>query len=172
MFKENQPELLDDIKDSFKMLEHNDFTENLNFGHGWIETVKCAVITDLSLIEKPTLWKSLTSIVRVESERYIKSTGVTQSETGYYISNLCRCQSIITCNQITLGNWKQCSLESLCGIQWRLKPQKSQKCSNELFYIQQIALNMIKKEKSKMGLKAKRFLAGWSQEYILKVLKF
>ncbi|MBS4056336.1 MAG: hypothetical protein KGZ82_03345 [Bacteroidales bacterium] len=84
MVKENQPDLLDDIRDSFKMLEHDDFIESLDFGHGRIKTRKCVVISDLSLIEKPALWKSLTCLVRVESERYLKTSGETQSETQYY----------------------------------------------------------------------------------------
>ncbi|MDO9028362.1 MAG: ISAs1 family transposase [Candidatus Roizmanbacteria bacterium] len=173
MVKENQSELLDDIKDSFKMLEHDDYTESLDFGHGRIETRKCAVITDLSLIEKPTLWKSLTSIVRVESERYIKSTGVTQSETRYYISSLCA-----DANQLLHAIRSHWGIEN--NAHWSLdvafnedsSRKRARNAAMNFSIINRLALNMIKKEESKMGLKAKRLLAGWSQEYILKVLKF
>lgn len=173
MVKENQSELLDDIKDSFKMLEHDDYNESLDFGHGRIETRKCAVITDLSLIEKPTLWKSLTSIVRVESERYIKSTGVTQSETRYYISSLCA-----DANQLLHAIRSHWGIEN--NAHWSLdvafnedsSRKRARNAAMNFSIINRLALNMIKKEESKMGLKAKRLLAGWSQEYILKVLKF
>jgi len=173
MVKENQPELLDDIKDSFKMLEHDGFTESLDFGHGRIETRKCAVITDLSLIEKPTLWKSLTSIARVESQRYIKSTGVTQSETRYYISSLCA-----DANQLLHAIRSHWAIEN--SAHWSLdvafnedsSRKRARNAAMNFSIINRLALNMIRKEDSKMGLKAKRLLAGWSQEYILKVLKF
>lgn len=86
--KENQSELLDDILDSFKMLPSDQTVDHLDFGHGRIENRTCSIITDLSLIEKPQSWKSLSTIIRIESQRYIKSTGVTQSQTRYYISSL------------------------------------------------------------------------------------
>lgn len=173
MVKQNQPELLDDVKDSFKMLPHDDFTESLDFGHGRIETRKCAVITDLSLIEKPTLWKSLTSIVRIESERYIKSTGVTQSETRYYISSLCA-----DAGQLLHAIRSHWAIEN--NAHWSLdvafnedsSRKRARNAAMNFSIINRLALNMIKKEDSKMGLKAKRLLAGWSQEYILKILKF
>jgi len=86
--KENQTDLLDDIKDSFKMPKPDQYTEDLDFGHGRIEMRKCSVITDLSLMENPTQWKSLSTIIRVESEQYNKSTGEQQKETRYFISSL------------------------------------------------------------------------------------
>jgi len=80
--KENQPELIDDIRDSFKMLKPEQVIQQLDFGHGRIETRNCSIISDLSLLEKPTLWKSLSTLIKMESERYIKSTGETQKETS------------------------------------------------------------------------------------------
>lgn len=153
------------------MLEFNDFTESLDFGHGRIETRKCAVITDLSLIEKPTAWKSLTSIVRIESERHIKSTGVTQ--TRYYISSLCA-----DANQLLHAIRSHWAIEN--NVHWSLdvafnedsSRKRSRNAATNFSIISRLALNMIKKEDSKMGLKAKRLLAGWSQDYILKVLNF
>ena len=173
MVKENQPELLDDIKDSFKMLPHDDFTESLDFGHGRIETRKCAVITDLSLVEKATLWKSLTSIVRIESHRYIKSTGETQTQSRYYISSL-----YADANQLLHAIRSHWAIEN--NAHWSLdvafnedsSRKRARNAAINFSIVNRLALNMIKKEESKMGLKAKRLLAGWSDEYILKVLNF
>ena len=52
----SQPDLMHDIRDSFRMLLPEEIAQYLDFGHGWIETRKCSVLSDLSLIEKPTIW--------------------------------------------------------------------------------------------------------------------
>ena len=171
--KENQPELIDDIRDSFKMLEPEEITQHLDFGHGRIETRKCSVITDLSLIEKPTLWKSLSTIIRIESERYIKSTGNTQTETRYYISSLCS-----GADQIPKAIRSHWGIEN--NLHWSLdvsfnEDGSRKRAGNAAFnfsVINRLALNMLKKEESKISIKAKRLLAGWTPEYIFKVLNF
>ena len=50
--KENQKELFEDIKDSFRILPPNNRHEDLDYGHGRIETRKCSVLTDLSLVDQ------------------------------------------------------------------------------------------------------------------------
>lgn len=171
--KENQPDLLDDIRDSFKMIEHVDFTENIDFGHGRIEIRKCAVISDLSLIEKPTLWKSLSSIVRIESERHTKSTGKTQTETRYYISSL-----YTGADQILKAIRSHWEIEN--KVHWSLdvafnedgSRKRAGNAATNFSVINRLALNLLKKDDMKIGIKSKRLLAGWSPEYIFKVLNF
>ncbi len=48
--KGNQGELFDDIKDSFKVIDLFDYYKDIDYGHGRIETRKCSVITDLTLV--------------------------------------------------------------------------------------------------------------------------
>ena len=171
--KENQPELLDDIRDSFKMLAPEHFTEDLDFGHGRIETRRCSVISDLSLLEKPTLWKSLTTIIRIESERYIKSTGERQSETRYYISSLATSAEHIL--SAIRSHW---AIENM--VHWSLDVSFNEDASRKqagnaavnFSVINRLALNILKKDDHKIGVKSKRLMAGWSNEYILKVLNF
>ncbi len=57
-------------------------------GHGRIETRHCSVYKNLNLVEKPDQWKSLKTIVRIDSEIFVKSTGKTEHQTRYYISSL------------------------------------------------------------------------------------
>ncbi len=171
--KENQPDLLDDIRDSFKMLEPEKFNHQLDFGHGRIETRECSVISDLSLIEKPTLWKSLSSIIRVQSERYIKSTGETQKETRYYISSLSTSAEHIS-NAIR-SHW---AIEN--NVHWCLdvafnedgNRKRMGNAAVNFSKINRIALNLLKKDDEKISIKAKRLKAGWESEYIFKVLNF
>jgi len=51
--KENQPALLADVKDWFQMLAVDSLSEQTDCGHGRMETRRCAVLADLSLIDNP-----------------------------------------------------------------------------------------------------------------------
>jgi predicted transposase YbfD/YdcC len=53
-----------------------------------VETRRCSVISDLFLIESKKEWTGLKPPVKIESERYIKSTGETEKETLLYIGSL------------------------------------------------------------------------------------
>jgi predicted transposase YbfD/YdcC len=86
--KGNQGNLVEQVEDSFRFLPVNTFDEELDCGHGRVETRKCSVISDLSLIASKEEWAGLKSLVKIESERYIKSTGDTEHETRLYISSL------------------------------------------------------------------------------------
>jgi len=86
--KENQPRLLDDIKDSFRMLPADTVAEEIDCGHGRVERRLCAVLGDLSLLEKPSEWVGLRSLVRIQAQRFHKATGKTEQETRYYIASL------------------------------------------------------------------------------------
>jgi predicted transposase YbfD/YdcC len=55
--KENQPLLLDDIQDSFRMLAADSAAEEIDCGHGRVERRACAVLRDLSLLDKPSRWR-------------------------------------------------------------------------------------------------------------------
>lgn len=171
--KENQGDLLEDILDSFKMLPANQTVSDIDFGHGRIETRTCSVISDLSLIEKPHLWKSFSSMVRIKSQRYIKSTGVTQSQTRYYISSLEANAEVF--QQAIRSHW---SIEN--NLHWSLdvvfnedgNRKRARNAAFNFSLINRIALNIIKKDQTKLSMKAKRLLAGWNNEYLLSLLGF
>lgn len=86
--KDNQRELYEDIQDSFRVLSEADFYENLDYGHWRIETRKCTMLTDLSLVENVLKWESLNSIVKVERERYLKVTEKKETQLSFYIISL------------------------------------------------------------------------------------
>jgi hypothetical protein len=62
--------------------------EQLDTGHGRVEKRRCYIITDLPLIESKQEWMDLDCPVRIESERYFKSTGKTGKDTRLFISSL------------------------------------------------------------------------------------
>ncbi len=85
--KNNQASLYQNMEDSFRFLKTADYDENIDIGHGRIETRKCTIITDLAHIENPDKWERLNVLIRMESERCDKATGNTEYATRYYIAS-------------------------------------------------------------------------------------
>jgi len=80
--------LQEQVSDSFRILPVACFDEQTDVGHRRVETRKCSVISDLSMLECKEEWKGLHSPVKIESERYFKSTGKTETDVRLYISSL------------------------------------------------------------------------------------
>ena len=169
--KENQKDLYEDIQDSFRILPASDYSEDIDYGHGRIETRKCTIITDLSLVENADKWKGLVSIIKMERERYFKATAKKENETSYYISTLNKSLSI------AYGVRKHWGIEN--KVHWILdvafnedmsrkrKGNAAQNYSN----LNRIALNLSKKDDAKVGIKSRRKMAGWSNDYLLKLIQ-
>jgi len=91
--KENQPTLLAQIRDLFDEFDADELSddsmqvhEDVDKGHGRIETRRCSTTGDISDVRRADAWPHLTSVCRIQSSRCIKD--VTSSETRYYISSL------------------------------------------------------------------------------------
>jgi len=169
--KENQQDLREDIQDSFRVLPPVDFNETLDYGHGRIETRKCSILTDLSLVENSHKWMGLSSIVRLERERYFKATGKVETETSYYISSLTDAGTIQT------GVRKHWGIEN--KVHWVLdvafnednSRKRTGNAAQNYSCLNRIALNMLKKDNTKIGMKGKRLRAGWDNEFVFSLLK-
>ncbi len=88
--KENQKQLLEEIKEEFKFSKDIETNISIDIGHGRIETRSCSVISDFSFIEnKNDKWKGLNQIIKVESIREFKNSDKQpEKSTRYYISSL------------------------------------------------------------------------------------
>ena len=86
--KGNQGSLQEQVEDSFRFIKPSSTDEQVDAGHGRVETRKCSVISDLSMIEGRDGWQGLNCIIRIESERYFKSSGKTETDIRQYISSL------------------------------------------------------------------------------------
>ena len=169
--KENQKELFEDVQDSVRVLNPSDESEDIDYGHGRIETRKCYVLTDSSLVEEATKWKGLTSIIRIERERYFKATGKKEIESSYYISSL---KDALVINNGARKHW---GIEN--KVHWVLdvafnEDQSRKRAGNaaqNFSTLNRIALNLLKKDDAKIGIKGKRKMIGWNNDYVFKVLK-
>jgi len=172
--KGNQESLLDDIQASFRMMPPAEKVETLDFGHGRIETRRCSIITDLGLMEDAESWQSLSTVVRVNSERYIKSTGEVQTSTRFYISSLKA--DADTFMRAIRHHW---SIEN--GLHWALdvsfheddQRKRAGNAAQNFSIVNRIALTALKQDKLvKLGIKSKRLNAGWNHNYLRALLKF
>ena len=172
--KENQKQLLEEIKDEFKFSKSIEIDTNIDVGHGRIETRKCSVISDFMFIEnKDNKWKNLKQIVKIESIREFKNSDApTENAIRYYISSL----------EDNAKNY-QCNIRSHWGVEnklhWTLDVAFSEDASRKrnknsaqnYSILLKIALNLLRNEKTeKQGIAGKRLKAGWNEEYLLKVL--
>jgi predicted transposase YbfD/YdcC len=170
--KGNQKELDKQVQESFRFIQVNSVAQEIDLGHGRIEKRICSVINDLSMIEHKDQWTKLNSLIKIDTERQIKSTGESQSETRYYISSLQTDAQQL--NRCIRGHWKiENSLHWVLDVAFH-EDQSRKRAGNaaeNFSTINRIALNLLKNEPTtKQGVKGKRLKAGWSSDYLETVL--
>ena len=170
--RKTRASLLEQVKDSFLQVALDAVAEEIDCGHGRVEQRKCSVIADLGMIEKAAEWASLQGLVRIEAERYHKSTGKTEREIRYYITSLR--PDAAQLNRLVRQHW---GIENKLhwvldvGFGEDLSRKRAGHSAQNFSLLNRIALNMLKQEKtSKRGIKGKRLNAAWDHPYLLKLL--
>lgn len=175
--KGNQGNLHDDVhlffedakKDHFKDIKH-DFLECTEKGHGRIETRKYYQTDQIDWLEDRKQWRGIHSIGMVESTRTIGDK--TTIETRYFISSLpCNADKFASAVR---GHWSTENSQHWCldvGMGEDCSRIRIGNASENFGVLRRVALNLLKKEKSsKRGIRAKSRIAGWSRDYLIKVL--
>ena len=172
--KENQEQLLEEIKDEFRFSKNIKTDINIDYGHGRIETRKCSVVSDFQFIENNNnKWNKLNQVIKIESLREFKNSDkLPEKATRYYISSL----------KDTAINYQK-NIRSHWGVEnklhWTLDVAFSEDASRKrnnnaaqnYSILLKIALNLLKNEKTeRQGIAGKRLKAGWNEDYLLKVL--
>lgn len=116
-------------------------------------------------------WKKLTSIVKVRAKRTIQEK--VSTEDRYFISSIAA-ENIVEISNAVRSHWQ---VEN--SLHWRLDMSfnedrwrsKEGNAAENMAIINKMALNLLKKENtSKVGVKNRRLLAGWDEQYLAKVL--
>ncbi len=173
--KENQAELHKLILDEFRFGKPVQQQQEIDYGHGRIESRTCSVITDFQFLENhKDKWNKLNSIIRIESYRDIIATNKTEKAVRYYITSADK--TVQEFQQIIRSHWAienklHWSLDVAFGEDHNRKRDKN--AAQNFSLINKIVLNMAKNEKTcKLGIKSKRKIAGWDENYLLKILGF
>jgi predicted transposase YbfD/YdcC len=172
--KGNQGALQEGVLDSFRFFKPDDIVTDTDIGHGRIETRKCTVIKDLGHIIQKEEWTKLTTLIRIDSERFFKVSAKTETETRYYISS--KNESAAYFQRNIRSHW---GIEN--KLHWMLdvifhEDQSRKRAGNaaqNFSLINKIALTLLKRDMSSTrSTKIKRKRAGWDREYLIKVLNF
>jgi predicted transposase YbfD/YdcC len=171
--KENQGHLLEEVQDSFRMLASESVAEEIDCGHGRVEKRTCSVIVDTSLLlENAGGWAGLRGLVRIEAERYHKTSGKTEREIRYYITSVQ--PEAAPLNRMIRQHW---GIEN--KLHWVLdvafgedaSRKRAGHAAQNFSLLNRIALNLLKQDTSlKRGIKGKRLKAAWDHPYLLKLL--
>lgn len=178
--KENQGQLYQDTLDLFRHITQTpshdlktDYLKTVEKDHGRIDIRECWTISDphhFPYFRTSQQWPGLLTLVKVRRERQLPDK--TSVEVAYYISSLPGpAQPLLDAIR---AHWQ---IEN--GLHWVLdiafrEDQQRVRIGNapaNFAVLRHIALNLLKHETSlKLGIKAKRLKAGWSDAYLLKVL--
>lgn len=168
--KDNQKQLHEHIKESFKYEKPIDSYSQINKEHGRIERRTCDVITNLEWIDDQQKWNGLKSLIRVQCRSERK--GKTVEETRYYISS--KNQTAAGFNDDIRGHWGiENALHWVLDVQFQEDFARKRKdyAAENFTLIRRMAVNVIKKSpKRRLGVHYRRLLAGWDNQYLAEVI--
>jgi predicted transposase YbfD/YdcC len=179
--KENQKGLLEATEELFRRsqtasktkLRSDDYELSEKNKHGRDEVRKCRVIYLEKKVEffPHENWTDVSAIVRIQSERLIRSTGELCTESRYYISSAMKTAHEFNSNVRNhwgIENKLHWSLDvSLREDESRIWAEESGK---NFSLLRKMVLNLLKKEPAKKGIRRKQKIALMSEDYLLKVL--
>jgi predicted transposase YbfD/YdcC len=172
--KDNQKYLKDQIEDVFNGSAPRNTNAKTNVGYGRIENRICEAIAVKDIyFEDGDEWAKLKSIVRIQSFRTIKKTGVKSEEYRYYISSLKADGALI--NDAIRSHW---SIEN--NLHWELdvlynedgQLKRAGNSAQNANIISKVALGLLENEKTVKKTKPlKRLNAAHNDHYRELVLK-
>ena len=165
--KGNQTNLSKDIKlffnDQMLLQDINaEVFEDIDYGHGRIETRKCTVVNNAEWLKKEyPQWHSIEAVVQIESIREVNNK-ITK-ETRFYISS-----KVLSAKQMLHSIRSHWSIEN--SLHWVMDMSfgddqsriRKGNAPQNMAIIKHMALNMIRKVKPpRKSIKGMRKMAGW-----------
>lgn len=182
--KDNQPTLYEEVIDTFALARASGFAEyapsvwdygrQVGKGHGRLEIREHWVLSDpgvLAYLSEAVPWPGLRAIGLVEAERRWRD-GQSEREARYYLlSTPLAAQRFGEAVRCHWGIENQ--LHWLLDMAFREDESRVRMgdAAENFAVLRRLALHLLQQEPTaKCGLKAKRLKAGWSHNYLLKVL--
>lgn len=176
--KGNQRGLSEDITETFRWARARNFdglkhaeSEETEKGHGRIETRRVTVLWELSLLRDAAAWEGLRCIAEVECRRTIGDR--TSTEARHIISSV-RTNDARELGRACRAHW---GVEN--GLHWCLDVSfreddsrvRMGHAAENFSRLRRITLNLLKLDTHKArSIRAKKLLAAWDHDYLLKLL--
>lgn len=170
--KENQKGLLQEVESLFTITKPHSTAICHHTDHGRIETRQCTVLQDLTFLDQKECWPGLKSVIKVDSERYFKNSGHSESSTRYYSSSLT--EEAKTINYKIRDHW---AIEN--KLHWVLdlvfkednsRRRKGNSASN-FNILAKCALNLIEQNNAKLPRTQKRNKAAFDPKFREQILR-
>jgi len=166
--KANQPSLYEDVKIYFDNIDVTQKTVTKEKGHGRIETREYYLETDIDWLWQKPEWSNLKAIGMVKSRVFEKE--VIREETRYFIT------SLTDVKKFSVSVREHWGIEN--SLHWVLDVafnedncrMRKDNSGENFAVIRHIALNLLKKDSSKMSVKAKRHRCAYDDEFLFHVL--
>jgi len=183
--KDNQPTLAAAVTDTFALARQTAFADlaatdhadlrTVDKDHGRLEVRHYWTISDpatLAYLDPTGAWAGLRSIGMVESQRRVGEK--TSGEARYYLASQGGAATAAGFAAAVRGHWGiENRLHWVLDIAFREDESRARvgHSAHNLAILRHIALNLLRQEQTaRCGVKAKRLMAGWDDNYLHKVL--
>ncbi|KAA6316534.1 hypothetical protein EZS27_033170 [termite gut metagenome] len=172
--KGNQLSLEREIENTVQLSKPVDDNTQTDCGHGRIENRRCRVYEDQAYLENAQEWKSLKSLVVIDSERIIKARGEVSKQIRFYISSL-------NGSAEDFNRWIREHWAIVNNLHWTLdvtfredysRKRKGNAAHNFNIVLKSVLALLVKDTSWKASHKRKRLKAALSEEYRNKLLNF
>lgn len=156
-------------REKFKDVAH-DYFESTDGDHGRIEIRRCWLTPDIQWFADVKRWAGLKSFGLVESERTVN--GKATVEQRYFLSTLPGDNAELFAMAVRQHWTVENSLHWVLDVAFREDESRVRKdhAPENFAILRHIALNLLQQETSIPSMKGKRLVAGWDNDYLLKVL--
>lgn len=146
-----------------------DYCETLTKNHGRLEIRRYWVTDRLAALKHTGPWQDIRLVGMVEAERTVR--GKTTIERRYYISSLEKNVTLFA-KAVRLHWGIENSVHWVLDMAFREDESRIRTghAPENMAVLRQIALNLLRKDATKLGVKNKRLKAGWSTDYLTHLL--
>jgi len=170
--KKNQKDLHQQVQKMFVINDLIEIDTTIDVDHGRVETRKCSVVKNLLFLDGQESWKNLTSVIKLETEVFNKTTKKTSHTERFYISSAYK--DAKTFNKNIRSHWAvENNLHWMLDVSFSEDHSRKRKNNHAINFnlMAKVALGLIKNHPDKVPMSHKKRRAILNDRYREKLLK-